>query len=349
MINASYYDGLTAQRRDVTLTLVADRWQLLGEQVSRAVSYADAVISEKLGKAPRQLHFNDGAYCVIIDHAGFEQLLAQAGYAPQSLVSRLEASWRYAMAALLLMVVFCVAAYQWGLPWFAQEAAKRIPADIALAIDHHALKTFDRWLMEPSKLTAARQQALSARLALLRLPGAQAMPRYTLGFRSSPAIGPNAFALPGGTIVLTDQLVKLADKNQAHDEEIIGVLAHELGHASERHALRQLLQGSIVAVVMTWYLGDVSSLLAAAPTALLQTRYSRDFERQADAYAANLLQANGISPLHLAQMLEKLENSQHEKNESPAKNKPQLGEYFSTHPETSKRIQALKEHYGNTQ
>src|SRR5690606_40050887 len=100
-----------------------------------------------------------------------------------------------------------------------------------------------------------------------------------------------AFAMPGGTILLTDELVQLAEALQPQQPQqaltqILGVLAHEVGHVEHRHALRQFVQGTIVAAAVTWYLGDVSSLLAAAPTALLNTRYTRNFEREADAYAA---------------------------------------------------------------
>ena len=347
MVNAIYFDGQTAQRHEVMLSLASGYLHVRGPSVSREAPFTGVVISEKLGSAPRQLQFDDGAHCVVTNHAAFEELLTQAGYAPQSVVSRLEARWRYALAALLLMLGFTAAAYQWGLPWAARIAAERVPLNMAQAIDAHALKTFDGWVLQPSKLSTTRQQALSARFESLKLPGAPVLPTYKLVFRGSPAIGANAFAMPGGTIVVTDQLVALADKDQDHDDEIIGVLAHELGHVSGRHALRQLLQGSIVAVVMTWYLGDVSSLLASAPTALLQTRYSRDFERQADGYAARLLMANAISPAHLANMLEKLETAHGQKIKRKDKT-PELGEYFSTHPETSERIRTLRETYGAT-
>ena len=88
-------------------------------------------------------------------------------------------------------------------------------------------------------------------------------------------------ALPSGTLIVTDAFVMLA----ANDDEIVSVLAHEAGHVEHHHGLRLVFQNSVVALVITWLVGDVSTLLAAAPTALLQAKYSRDFERDADAYA----------------------------------------------------------------
>ena len=96
-----------------------------------------------------------------------------------------------------------------------------------------------------------------------------------------------------------------------------------------------VLQGSAVGMFLTFYVGDVSSLLAAAPTALLQARYSRDMENEADAYGAAMLRENGLSPALLANMLERLEKSHRDKGGA-------LPEYLSSHPETDARIRALR-------
>ncbi len=103
-------------------------------------------------------------------------------------------------------------------------------------------------------------------------------------------------------MVLLDQLVTLA----ANDDEIYGVLAHELGHVHYHHGMRMLLQSSAVALLLTAWVGDVSTLLASLPAGLLQARYSRDFEAQADDYAAATLLANGIPPSRLADLLERM-------------------------------------------
>lgn len=67
----------------------------------------------------------------------------------------------------------------------------------------------------------------------------------------APQIGANAFALPDGTLVVTDELVELAGDN---DDEVLAVLAHELGHIHERHGLRLLrtqgLSGEPLAVML---------------------------------------------------------------------------------------------------
>jgi len=95
---------------------------------------------------------------------------------------------------------------------------------------------------------------------------------------------------------------------------------------------------------MAWYVGDVSTILAAAPSALLETRYSRDFERRADNFAARTLALNGIPAARLGEMLVKLEEAYADKTHTK-KEDGQVGwmDYLSTHPATEERIRALKE------
>jgi Zn-dependent protease with chaperone function len=335
MVKASYFDGHSARQQAVALYATPGVLEVRGEGVARAETLSGVRISAKLGSAPRLIYFADGAHCQINDHAGFDALLQQAGVVPHSLLSRLENSWRHALVATLLSILVVIASFYWGLPWAAHVASGRVPARLTLAMDQHFLGVVDNGLMQPSNLSRARKNKLRQRFDALN--EVEALPPHHLEFRSSPQIGANAFALPGGTVVVTDQLVALA-KN---DDEVLAVLAHELGHVSERHPLRQLLQSSVVGLAMTWYLGDISSLLAAAPTVLLETSYSRDFERRADRYAVSMLRMNGIAPTRLSDMLEKLEASQHQASKSKEQ-ASSIAQFFSTHPDTSERIRDIR-------
>src|SRR4030095_10063794 len=106
-------------------------------------------------------------------------------------------------------------------------------------------------------------------------------------------IGPNAFALPGGTIILTDDLVKRVGADEA---VLIGVLGHELGHLRHRHGMRMLIEVGALGAIASVLVGDFSTLLASMPVWLGQAAYSRDAEREADAEAVRVLRASGASP-----------------------------------------------------
>ena len=155
-----------------------------------------------------------------------------------------------------------------------------LPPAIGKTLSVQALKILDGNILVPSKIAEERQRdAECAEFHALRLPEG-GTPESALLFRRSPQLGANAFTLPDGTIIVLDDLIT----SIGDDQQILAVFAHELGHAHGRHGLQLLLQSSAVGAFWTFYVGDISHLLAAAPAAVVQARYSQDLERQADDY-----------------------------------------------------------------
>jgi len=127
--------------------------------------------------------------------------------------------------------------------------------------------------------------------------------------------------------VITDELVALSE----HDEELVAVMAHEVGHARNRHALRSLIQNSLVAGSLFILLGDPSaatSIAAGIPTLLLDRSYSREFEREADDIAFDYLQQRNIPDDRFSSLLQRLEQ-EHEGSDVP--------DFLSTHPRPDER------------
>lgn len=329
-VRAAYYDGLSARRREVWLQAVAGRLALSGEGVERSAGLAELAISERLGSAPRQVRFSDGAFCEIHDVDGLARLLEGLGYRDAA-VTRWQRSLPMMAASAALVVLVSAAGYRYGLPWAAAEAAARAPPAFAAALSRQTLASLDAQLLRESRLPAARREQLRDGFAALKRPDAGGA--IDLRFRDG-SIGPNAFALPDGTVVMLDALVALA----ADDAQLYAVLAHELGHVRHRHGLRSLFQGSAVTVIAAWWLGDISALLATAPAALMQARYSRGFEAEADAYAAALLRANGLPTSHLADILEKM-TAAHGMQAGASRD---WTDYLSSHPAPRERLQALR-------
>ena len=221
------------------------------------------------------------------------------------------------------------------------------------------LKSLDDYAMEPSAIGAARRKDLTEMFEGLRdeagLPAS-----IVLEFRGGGFIGPNAMALPGGTVLVTDELVEL----MGSDDQLAAVVAHELGHVQQRHTVRMLLQSSVIALVSMAVLGDASSITGLAvtvPTTLVYNGYSRDFEREADRFAYHLLRRTGRRPAELAAALAALHDD-YDKWSGDDESNPEAGEtagdgrktragrrrgvdlgYFSTHPNTGERIRTAKE------
>jgi Zn-dependent protease with chaperone function len=327
MLQADYLDGRTTRVRVVNLSVAGADLVIASDDVDIRVPVTEVKVDERLGGAPRRLHLPDGASCEVRDLAGLDILLASMAYR-DGWVDRMQRRLQFVLFSLIACAALAVMAYHWGLPWAAAQGARHLPPAVGRTLSERVLKVLDGRILIPSKIAAAQQQVLSAKFHALRLPegGTAATP---LLFRGSPQLGANAFTLPDGTIIVLDDLIT----SIGEDEQTLAVLAHELGHAHGRHGLQLLLQSSAVGAFWTFYIGDISHMLAAAPAAVLQARYSQDFERQADDYTAALLLHNGMSPGLLATALEKLAVSE------PASSN---GGYLSSHPSTDERMRHLR-------
>jgi Zn-dependent protease with chaperone function len=319
-----YFDGRTSRAYRVQLRVEAGIAHLSGE-VARSCALAELHVSEPARHAARKLTFPDEAYFEAQDADAFNALLQQTGYRDSGVV-RMQRSARGILFGVAATVVVLALGYLYVLPFAADAIARHLPAGVERAIGKGTLEFLDRHVLRPSRLPAAQQAQIVAHFRRLKPPQAGA-PSCEIVFRSS-RIGPNAFALPSGQIVLTDELVRLMDD----DDEIMSVLAHELGHLHERHLMRRLVQSSAVGAVVTLLFGDVSAVVANIPTVLLDMKYSRDAERDADDYAIAMMKANGIPLSHMADAFEQL------KRKEGGAAMP----YLSTHPPTAERIAHIR-------
>jgi Zn-dependent protease with chaperone function len=334
-IAAAYFDGRSAVRQDVVVSVMAGELHVTGDAIVRSSPLAAIEITLPLGTAPRLIRFPDGAFCSVEQQVGFEALLAANGVTPPR-VTQWEDSSRWIAVAVVVFMAVLVAGYRYGLPLAAGVAAYRVPPGVVDLISEQTLATFDRTIFDDSTVPDVRQARIRSRFAALRLPDGESVDAYRMLFRDSPLLGANAMALPSGTLIVTDALVALTED----DADVVAVLAHEAGHVARRHSMRQLFQNSVVGLAVTWFIGDVSVLAAAAPTALLQAKYSRDFEREADAFALGVLDANRIPRDHFARMLERLEKAAG--GSSRTRPSDRISGYISSHPVTAERLEMVR-------
>ncbi len=330
-----YHDGRTSRRRDAVLLLDARGGLIvLCEDPEERIACEDVRIPARVADTPRCIHLPDGGVCEVRNNDALDAEQARVRRDPEPrgerfgrLRHRLDSTWRGAAAALAVTAAILYAFTEWGAPAVAAVAVAATPPEVEAVIGNNILGLLDQLdLLEPSGLEPNRRNELLA--VFEEMSREVGIENTDLRFHS---VGiPNAFALPGGTVIVTDTLVELAED----DEEIIAVLAHELGHVAGRHAMRQLAQTSSMLVLWTAFTGDVSvaALSFLGPDRLLAQRYSRAFERDADRFAFDYLLGAGIPPERLSDIVGRLGGDSGD-----------LPDWLSSHPGAAERAQNAEE------
>jgi len=169
-----------------------------------------------------------------------------------------------------------------------------------------------------------------------RLSRASELSEMTFHFKILKIDGPNAFSIPGGYVYVTYDLF---DSVQS-DDELAGILAHEIAHIIHNHALKQTRDNTkytlltILAVLLTRE-PDVG-ILGKLTTITLLNQYSREYEEEADLTALDLLIKTEYNPVGFLTFLERLYVSE------MFKPSIELG-IFQTHPNTKDRVDYVKE------
>lgn len=300
-IDGRWFDARQSRPQRALLTFYANGETAVELPDRRRLSRAAATlqISARLGRVPRRITFPDGGVFETDDNDGVDAGLALAGVASkrrQGWIDALESRWPVALLSLAAVVVGGIGFVKAGLPAIADFAALRTPMTVERSMGKEGLRLLDRLMFEPTRLPEARRSALRDRFEAmtqeLYTRDVERSPDYRLEFRRADGMGANALALPSGIIVLTDDLVRIA----RHDDEIMAVLAHEVGHVEQRHGLRSLYRSAGVAALAAAVVGDVSQVagLTSFLPQLIEAGYSRDFEREADVYAKRWLRSKGI-------------------------------------------------------
>ena len=308
-IPCRYYDGRTSRRRDAVLALTTRGGLVIAcEGTEDRIAYENVRIPDRVADTPRYIHLPDGGVCEVQDNDALDAAHVRTLRDSEPLVDRfgrlrhrLDSTWRGAAAALAVTAAILYSFTEWGAPAVATAAVAATPPAVEAVIGDNFLTLLEQVrILEPSELGPNRRNELLA--AFEEICTETGVENADLRFHSVGA--PNAFALPGGTVIVTDALVELAE----NDEEIIAVLAHELGHVSGRHVMRRLAQTSSMLVLWTAFTGDVSvaTLSFLGPDRLVAQRYSRAFERDADRFAFDYLLSTGIPPTRLSDLVGRL-------------------------------------------
>lgn len=241
-----------------------------------------------------------------------------------------------AAIALSIVAVLC------GLIILLVASKDRIVASLADAIPIEWEVKFGDQVFQ--QLISGRREiqdpALQQQLALITAPlleGIKDAP-YTFRFHiiEDPVL--NAFAVPGGHVVIHTGLLLAADSH----EEVAGVLAHEIAHVTQRHGFRNVIASLGLYQLVQFFIGDASgviSVIAGNSRFLLERKFSRDFEREADSKGWEYLTQAKIRQDGMIDFFRKMEAE--EKKVTGGGSSPAMS-LISTHPGTEERIATLE-------
>ena len=284
-------------------------------------------VSAPLANVPREIIFPNKDLLSINPDKDFNLLLD----GKESRIAKMEASLSWVLASLVLVPLALIGIFKYANPALAVVFAQYVPDAATELASRHTLIAMDRTLLDPSeveiKLQQDYQQQWRSLIAQLDLEHKN----YQIHFRKSEEMGANAFALPDGTIVITDGLVELVDK----DVDLLNaILLHEIGHVEHHHSMRLVAETLVSSLAINYFFGDVGGMVeffAGLSTTVIQNQFSQKLEWQADNFALEQLQALGKDKEHFARVMEKLA--------SQAPQDSQIDNLLSTHPSIKQRIE----------
>lgn len=322
-----FFDGQTSRKHIVDVSVVAG--EVVGEGPSVSFRWplkGIRLIEVKDGRVRLAPATGDGR--LVLSAAEWEAASGLSVTRVQRAAVRREwwlVGWLAAIGISLTLGIFI------GIPVAARPLARATPLRLEAAMGRNMTQQL-QIAFKPCTGDAAGLASLDA--LTNRLAREAAMPfQVTVIPVHAPMI--NAFALPGGTILVTDDLI--ADARSP--DELAGVLAHEIAHIEKRHVMEAVWRSLGLGLVLDAVVGGGSGagqqavLLASSFT---EQRYSRTLEREADERAFDLLGANQISSLGMAEFFERMADK------TTPDEVNQAAEWFATHPDSARRAGAAR-------
>ncbi len=289
-------------------------------------------ISPRVGAIPRRLEFPNGSLFETADNDAVDNLLRANGRRGVGFIHGLERFHPRLILFAAAVFILSGLVYRYALPVLVEVAVVVTPPVVPELMSAGTLETMDRTVLDKSALQEAKKRAISEGFDRIAAQSVRGKSAYTLNFRKGGAIGPNAFALPDGTLIITDELVELAGSDT---EMLVGVLAHEIGHVELEHSLRQIYRAAGMAGLIMLIAGDIGDSvedLLVQGGGLLALSYSRDAEAAADRYSVVLMGKAGYDPTAIARFFEIIEKKFGDAAETSV---------FSTHPGTPERQKSI--------
>lgn len=337
-------EGIAATGVDAQLSMRAERIEIDSEHHTSSCAFADLQIREVGfgGAMGFELAWQEAgkSYAVhVLQSDAVGRLSAHPHFAALDDVKRLTSHQRtrcvvrtfalLIVAVIVLLPLLVVLVFVWQADRIVASLIDRVSIEQEVSLGDAAFAS-----MRPSLKLIDDSPSLDA-VRMLGEPLVSTS-KYTYRFHLADDASINAFALPGGIIIVHTGLIAATRR----PEELSGVLAHEIQHVEQRHSLRGAIKELGLRGVWAWVTGDIGGTLAGhAALELTSRKFSRDDESDADQGAFQMLVAHRIDPTAMADFFTTMSQQAD----------AQVPEFLSTHPasvERRRKLMELSQRYG---
>ena len=329
-----YFDGRTTARQPVTIVLAPSGLELHIADGARAFWPYGDITQTQGAYANEPVRLERGSpipEAVVVEDPAFLEALQR--FARENARQFEGPRHRGSLVSLVVLagaasIAVIAGLFLWGIPALAELITPIIPTSWETALGESVVQQ----LAPDDRRCADGRLRDSVDRIVARL--AAARPDSPYRFHVTVVDGPvfNAFAAPGGQIVLLRKMLQSAER----PEELAGVLAHEMQHIYHRHAMKALVRDLSVAAIVGAVFGDITgigALAVAAGRTLTTLHYSRETETEADREGLRLLQTARVDPAGMVRFFETLKEHTGDAG---------LPAYLSTHPDTEQRLAEMK-------
>jgi Zn-dependent protease with chaperone function len=294
-IEAYFIDGQTSKRRACLVTLQDNSISIVYHDDSlqklNSTWQVDAILRQDLRSSSNYIKYGDFPHQVL-EFKSEQDLSRIIEYYPEALFHRSAYNkfstfgWKGMVSALVGVIIVAVFFFIYGVPFIADSFARSIPKEYETYIGNNFRQTY----LQYQTIDTLRSEQIQQFYNHMNLES-----DYDISVVVVDSKIINAFALPGGYIVVFSGLLEMLEE----EDELAGLLAHEASHINERHSLRLISKDLAMYVLFASLTGDVggfSSILIENSNLVSSLSYSRNFEKEADLEGFDLLVNSEINP-----------------------------------------------------
>ena len=301
-MQARYADGRAAVFHDVEIDLQPDKLVIRRADGVTTWDYADiARADDKNGRIVLKRKRPDTGERVMLGDWYADELKAVAPHLTRLRAQGVEG--RATVAALVTLAWSLAGGFLVGIPFAADPLARAMPERYRTQIADISWSQVNQFTLQCDDADEAAE--ILNDLAYRMMEASDVPNRDEIWITIADAGFPNAFALPDNSIIVTDELIGMAE----HPDELTGVLAHEIAHIEHNHIMKNVIRQIGAGIFFDVVFGGAGAgqAIAIASVNLAGLRYSRDDENDADVRGMDYLDAAGISTGGIASMFDRFQ------------------------------------------